>query len=151
TRCHEYTDLAGHGATIEPDMILKLSRPDANVATHALDQLIWTIVAAVSAAVLIAPAISNFRIDWSSFAMPAGTCAALLAGSWFYRTRRVDPRLASGLGCTAQMIAFGAVGAPLSYLAASLNLPLQDSVFDALDRAIGFDWPALFAFITARP
>src|SRR5262249_48908432 len=101
--------------------------------------------------VLIAPAISNFRIDWSSFAMPAGTCAALLAGSRFYRTRRVDPRLASGLGSTAQMIAFGAVGAPLSYLAASLNLPLQDSVFDALDRAIGFDWPALFAFITARP
>jgi membrane-associated phospholipid phosphatase len=132
-------------------MLLKPLSPDATVATHALDQLIWTIVGTVAAAVLMAPAISHFRIDWSSFAVPAGTCAMLLAGSWFYRTWRVDPQLASGLGCTAQIIAFGAVGAPLSYLAASFDLPLQDAVFDAVDRAVGFDWSALFDFITGRP
>lgn len=132
-------------------MALKLSPPDENAAAHGLDQFIWMIVGAVAATVLIAPAVSNFRLDWSSFAMPAGTCAVLLAGSWFYRTRRVDPRLASALGCTAQIIAFGAVGAPLSYLAASFDLPLQDGVFDALDRVLGFDWPALFDFVTAQP
>lgn len=132
-------------------MALKLSRSDENAATHELDRFIWMIIAAVGAAVLVAPAISGFRIDWPSFAMPVGTCAALLAGHWFYRVRRVDPRLASALGCTAQIIAFGAVGAPLSYLAASFNLPLQDGFFDALDRALGFDWSALFEFITARP
>jgi membrane-associated phospholipid phosphatase len=132
-------------------MALKLSRPDENAATHELDRFIWMIVAAVGAAVLVAPAISNFRIGWPSFAMPVATCAALLAGNWFYRVRRVDPRLASALGCTAQIIAFGAVGAPLSYLAASFNLPLQDGLFDALDRALGFDWSTLFGFITARP
>lgn len=132
-------------------MILKLSTPDENAATHDLDRFIWTIIAAVAGAVLLAPAISNFRIDWSSFAMPVATSAALLAGNWFYRVRRVDPRLASALGCTAQIIAFGAVGAPLSYLAASFDLPLQDRMFDALDRALGFDWPALFEFITTRP
>jgi membrane-associated phospholipid phosphatase len=132
-------------------MALNLSRPDENAATHDLDRFIWTIIAAVAAAVLIAPAISHFRIDWSSFAVPVATCTALLAGSRFYRVRRVDARLASALGCTAQIIAFGAVGAPLSYLAASFDLPLQDGMFDALDRAIGFDWSALFEFITARP
>ncbi|MBV8755508.1 MAG: phosphatase PAP2 family protein [Hyphomicrobiales bacterium] len=132
-------------------MGLKLSQPDEHAATHGLDQLIWTIVAAVAAAVLIAHTISDFRLAWSSFVMPAGTCAALLAGSWFYRARRVDPRLASALGCTAQIIAFGAVGAPLSYLAASFGLPLQDQAFDALDKVLGFDWLGLFDFVTASP
>ena len=53
-------------------------------------------------------------------------------GTW-----RSDPRLASGLNCTAQVVAFAAVGAPLSYIAASANLPLQDHTFDLLDRALG--------------
>jgi membrane-associated phospholipid phosphatase len=132
-------------------MLLKLSPPNERTAAHDLDQFIWMIIAAVAAAVLIAPAISNFRIDWPSFAIPAATCTALLAGSWFYRARRIDPRLASALGCTAQIIGFGGVGAPLSYLGASFALPLQDGFFDALDWALGFDWSALFDFATARP
>jgi hypothetical protein len=114
-------------------MALNLSRPDEHAATHGLDQLIWMTVAAVAAIVLMAPAVSDFRLNWSSFALPTATCAALLGGSWFYRARRADPRLASALGCTAQIIAFGAVGAPLSYLSASFDLPLQDGAFDALD------------------
>jgi membrane-associated phospholipid phosphatase len=132
-------------------MLLELSPMNESAAAHALDQLIWMIVAAVAAVVLIAPAMSDFQLVSSSFALPTATCAALLAGSWFYRNRRVDPRLASALGCTAQIIAFGAVGAPLSYLAASFDLPLRDGAFDALDKALGFDWPALFDFITSRP
>jgi membrane-associated phospholipid phosphatase len=132
-------------------MLLKLSPPDENAATHGLDQFIWAIIAAVVATVLIATAISDFRIAWPSFAMPTATCAALVAGSWFYRVRRADPALASALGCTAQIIAFGAVGAPLSYLAASFDLPLRDGIFDGLDRALGFDWSALFDFVTAQP
>jgi len=132
-------------------MLLTLSRPIESTATHDLDQFIWMTIGAVAATVLIAPAISNFRIEWLSFAVPAGTCAALLAGSWLYRTRREDPRLASALGCTAQIIAFAAVGAPLSYLAASFGRPSQDGFFDALDCALGFDWITLFDFITARP
>jgi len=59
--------------------------------------------------------------------------------------RRPDPRLASGLEATAQVVAFAAVGAPLSYLAAAANLPLQDHVFAAADRALDLDWRALLA------
>ena len=40
-------------------------------------------------------------------------------------------------------LAFAAVGAPLSYLAAAVNLPLQDQLFAAADRALDLDWRAM--------
>ena len=57
----------------------------------------------------------------ATFAVPAATCLALAAGSWFYRRWRADPRLASGLTSTAQVIAFalliGAVALPGAFFA----------------------------------
>jgi PAP2 superfamily len=116
-----------------------------------LDHLIWTMVAAVAAMVLAAPAMSGFYIVWPSFAAPVLVALALVAGAWFYRRLRNDPRLASGLECTAQVVVFAAVGAPLSYLAASANLPLQDHLFDGIDHALGLDWKALLAFMNETP
>jgi membrane-associated phospholipid phosphatase len=115
-----------------------------------LDRLIWAMVAVVAAIVLAATAVSDFRIEWRTFAAPALACAVLVGGGWFYRRWRSDPRLASGLSSTAQVIAFAAVGAPLSYLAASANLPLQDYAFDAADRALGLDWRGLLGWMNSQ-
>ena len=57
----------------------------------------------------------------------------------------------SGLFSTAQLIAFAAVAAPLSYIAASANLPLCDAALDTMDRALGFDWKALLAWMNTAP
>jgi hypothetical protein len=111
------------------------------------DRLIWTAIAAVAAIVLAATLVSEFRIDWWSFALPAATTPLLAAGSWFYRHHRPDPRLATALGGTAQVMAFAAVAAPLSYLAASLNLPMFDAALAGADRALGIDWLALVAWM----
>jgi hypothetical protein len=116
-----------------------------------LDHLIWTIVAIVAVAVLAAPFVSNFYIEVRTFEAPVGACLALTAGAWFYRRWRHDPKLAAALESTAQVIAFAAVGAPLSYLAASANLPLRDDAFDAVDRALGLDWMALLAWMNYQP
>jgi membrane-associated phospholipid phosphatase len=120
-------------------------------ALHRLDRLIWALVVMVAAIVLAAPMVSEFRIVWRAFAAPAVACGVMLAASWFYRRWRSDPRLASALTSTAQVVAFAAVGAPLSYLAASTNLPLHDHALDAIDRALGFDWTAMLAWMNARP
>lgn len=120
-------------------------------ALRILDRLIWGTVAAVTAAVLAAALIGNFRIAWSTFMAPALACAILVMGGCFYSRWRSDPRLASGLLSTAQVIAFAAAGAPLSYLAASANAPLCDHWLDAFDRALGFDWTALLAWMNAAP
>ena len=116
-----------------------------------LDRLIWGTVAAVAAVVLAAARMGDFRIAWSTFIAPALACAILAMGGYFYSRWRSDPRLASGLFCTAQMTAFAAVGAPLSYIAASANAPLWDHWLDAFDRAVGFDWKALLAWMNAAP
>jgi hypothetical protein len=115
-----------------------------------LDRLIWVLVASVAAIGLAAPVASNFRIEWGTFATPALACTFLAALGWFYGRWRTEPRLASGLGCTAQVVAFAAVGAPLSYLAAAADLPLQDHALVALDRLLGLDWRALLAWMNAR-
>ena len=120
-------------------------------ALRRLDRLIWALVAIVAAIVLAAPAASDFWIEWHAFAAPALACALLLAAAWFYRHARPDPCLASGLISTAQVIAFAAAGAPLSYLAASTGFPLQDHAFDAIDRALGLDWKAALAWMNGWP
>lgn len=122
-------------------------------ALRRVDRLTWTVVAAVAAIVLAAPFASDFYVEWWSFGPPTAICLALAAGAWVYRGIRPDPKLASGLECTAQVIAFAAVGAPLSYLAAAAGaaLPLQDHVFDAIDLALGFNWMALLGFMNEAP
>ncbi len=125
-------------------------KPEAHVA-RLLDQVIWAMVAAVAAVVLAAPLVSRFYIEWPTFAAPVGACLVLVAAAWFYRRWRTDLRLSSGLECSAQVIAFAAVGAPLSYLAAAADLPLLDHAYDAVDRALGLDWMALLGFMNAEP
>ena len=124
---------------------------EETVTLRQLDRLIWLIIAIVAGIVLASPAVSNFRIEWHAFTAPAIACTALLACAWFYRSWRIDLRLASGLTSTAQVIAFAAFGAPLSYLAASASFPLQDQAFDAVDRALGLDWKALLDWMNGWP
>jgi hypothetical protein len=102
-----------------------------------LDGIIWAIVAMLAAIAVIAPFVANFMLVGPSFLAAGGGVALCLAGYWLYETKRPDPRLASAVGGTAQIVAFAAVGAPVSYIAASLNLPLRDAWFDAADRALG--------------
>ncbi len=120
------------------------------LALRRLDRLIWMTIALVATIVLAATAVGDFRIEWRTFAAPGLGCLALALACWFYRRWRSDLRLASALNATAQMIAFAAVGAPLSYLAASANLPLQDHAFDAIDRALGLDWRGLLSWMNSQ-
>jgi membrane-associated phospholipid phosphatase len=64
-------------------------------------------------------------------------------------------RVAEGAGLLMRAatftIALGIVGVIFSYLTASLRLPLRDAELDAIDRALGFDWPSFLAFASASP
>jgi membrane-associated phospholipid phosphatase len=116
-----------------------------------LDGISWALVAVVAGFELMAVAFSGFTLALTSYAAPTGTCFMLLVAAHYYRGRRDDPNIASALECTAQVIAFAAVAAPLSYVAASVALPLQDAAFDRIDRALGFDWKALLAVMERWP
>src|ERR1700728_2275320 len=122
-----------------------------NPTFQRLDRLIWAMIAAVAAIVLAAPLLSSFSIKWSTFVSPLLASAVLAAVAWFYRRWRPDERLASGAENTAQLVAFAAVAAPLSYLAASANLPLQDRMLDVLDRMLHLDWRGLLNWMNNSP
>lgn len=115
------------------------------------DRVIWIVIAVVAGAVLISPAFGNFQIQWASFQKAALVSALLISVSWFYRGIRKDANLAQALMSAAQIIAFAAVGAPLSYVAASAAFPLWDVDLAALDHRLGLDWMAWLAAMNAAP
>ncbi len=53
------------------------------------------------------------------------------------------------LSSTAHITGFAAVGAPLSYIAATSGFPLQDAALEAWDRHLGIDWTELLAFVSS--
>jgi membrane-associated phospholipid phosphatase len=116
-----------------------------------LDNTIWTLIAGVGVSVLVASAFGGFHIVLNSYTAAATAGALLLGTAYYYRVRRADLKLASALESTAQLLIFAAVAAPLSYLAAGCALPLQDAAFDAMDRALGFNWGETLAFMSQRP
>jgi membrane-associated phospholipid phosphatase len=119
----------------------------------AVDAAIWATIGIAAVLVLAATAVSDFRLVWSSHLGVAGALGVLAVGRVVYGRWRHDPRLAAGLGATAQVVAFSAVAAPLSYIAAGisgqLGLPLQDPWFAAADRVVGLDWRALLGWMNA--
>jgi hypothetical protein len=58
-------------------------------ALQRLDRLIWGMIASTAANVLAAPIVSDFYIEWSSFAARLLASVALVAAGWI-------PRLAEG-------------------------------------------------------
>jgi membrane-associated phospholipid phosphatase len=135
-----------------PGSLIAVFSPRSDtVMLRRLDRLIWLSTAAVATFVLLAALASNFFIVWPSFTVPALATAVLIGAAWFYRHMRPDLVLASALENTAQLIAFAAVAAPLSYIVAAANLPLQDQLFATLDRALRLDWLALLQWMDAFP
>jgi hypothetical protein len=62
----------------------------------------------------------------------------------------VRPALSEALLYTLLWVAFSALGACATYLSASLDLPLRDDAFVAIDRMLGFDWLAWAQFIKSH-
>jgi hypothetical protein len=79
-------------------------------------------------------------------AMCAGPLAPLIA----VRYRR-DPRLRALCVDTAQFMLFSHAAALFSYLVVSTGAPLVDARLARWDRWLGFDWPALYRWLHARP
>jgi hypothetical protein len=88
------------------------------LAADRLDRMVWALTAAVAVGVALAALLGRFTVLWNTFLLPGSAFIALSAAAWFYRHHRFDLKLASALGGTAQIAAFAAFGAPLSYMAA---------------------------------
>jgi PAP2 superfamily len=84
----------------------------------------------------------GFSIDLASALEVAVPTIVLGVGARIVR-QRGWLRIADYLTTTAQMVALTASLTALSYVLASINLPLQDAALISLDAAIGIDWKSV--------
>jgi hypothetical protein len=115
------------------------------------DAAVWITIGVIAMAVTGFALLGPFELDLGSFLIPGIVTAVLAAGGWFYRSVRPDPRLGAILSSTAHIIGFAAVGAPLSYIAATAGFPLQDAALEAIDRHMGVDWAQLMTLVSRHP
>jgi membrane-associated phospholipid phosphatase len=87
----------------------------------------------------------------AQYAAFLGAMAWLLSMTVVLRVFHPGSRFAAAAEVVALWLAFAHCNNLLSYLAATPGLKLQDELFARLDRILGFDWLALFAFVQADP
>lgn len=75
----------------------------------------------------------------------------LLGINFILRGERKDPKVAIALEVVALWLAFVHLGNVLTYLCATLNLPLQDELLVGIDRSLGFKWLVLFTWVWQHP
>lgn len=113
----------------------------------------WLVLGAMGAFLFLMLYLRGLTLELSG-AWLGGAFVAVYAGfAWFNAKaeRRGDPQVVFVLGGYAQIVLVTLILTPLTYVAASLNMPLQDARLLAADRALGLDWQAYLTFITAHP
>src|SRR5438477_8191915 len=133
-------------------LAMKFAQPDARFAWK-LAQLNWLVVAAMAVWLAIAMLALHFTIEPFAFGCVLGVAALYGSMGWLhlYRKPVPDPKMTLMLTGIGQLVFIVALMGPLTYVAGAMNLPLQDKLFLALDRAIGLDPKALLDFANDRP
>lgn len=113
----------------------------------------WVFIGGMSTALAFSLLFTDFSIELSGLAIAVGY-VGLYAGFAHANARspkRRDPQVMFVLGGTAQIVLITAVMTPLTYVAASTNLPLQDAALLAADRSLGFNWAAYVKIVDQHP
>ena len=128
--------------------IARLCGPALKVAGRL--GLAWTLTGIVVFIDAVWMWLGGWSMPGRDVAVIALAVAAFLAPLAIGRYRR-DLRIHTTVRAAALLIAFQAAGATLSYLVISTNAALVDAPLAAWDRALGFDWMALHAWLQIHP
>lgn len=122
-------------------------QPDAQAAWR-LFCCNWIMLGLMAVALVLGLAITGFSVDPASTLKPAAIVSAYLAYTYYssFWQKKPDVRVTFILGSTGQLLLIPVLMAPLTYVVAAANLPLQDAALNAFDRALGLDWTAYFNF-----
>src|SRR5271166_5638619 len=113
----------------------------------------WIVVGTLAATLAFSVLVTDFTIAPVGVLIAIGY-VAIYAGFAHANARsptRRDPQVMFVLGATAQIVLTTAVMAPMTYVAASTNLPIQDAALLAADRTLGLDWAAYVQYVDDRP
>jgi len=112
----------------------------------------WLMLGIMAVALATGMALTGFSIAPASALKPFAIVAAYV-GYTVYKYRQPqnsDPKITFILGATGQILLIPVLMTPLTYIAATANLPMQDAALNAFDRALGLDWMAYFNFVYHR-
>ena len=133
----------GNSLRIESDPVLRLRRV-----------LFGTVLFLVAIDAIWAP-LAHFRVDYGRYTELALLSLLLLGGSQFYQSKRPDPRLSAMLFGAGFLCLFSAAASVLNYCLLTVAGGRIDLTLAAIDRSLGFNWPALMiamaphTFVTA--
>ena len=105
-----------------------------------LQRILFGLSAAVVIVDLVWAVIGKFHIDLFAYAKLGLMSMALLAGGFYYQTKRAEPQLAAMLMGASFLCLFSAAASMLNYFFLTLHGPRIDDILVAADRALGFDW-----------
>jgi membrane-associated phospholipid phosphatase len=95
---------------------------------------------------------SGFAVPPPEFFILQGLATAVLGAiALAYRFVRRDPKLVRLLVNIILGFWFGGFAILFSYLCATTNRPLVDAGLAAIDRGLGFDWPAMVSWAASQP
>jgi hypothetical protein len=122
--------------------------PDAQAAWRLLS-FNWIVLGSMALALGLGLALTDFSIAPLSAVPPLAIAAVYTAAGYYnaFRPHRRAPFVVFILASTGQVLLIPVLMTPLTYVAASANLPMQDVALAAVDRALGLDWKAYFNFI----
>jgi len=126
--------------------------PDVEAAWRFL-LVNWIFVGCMGVVLALSLAFTNFSLELTGLAISIAYVGlyAGFAHANAVSPKRRDPQVMFVLGGTAQIVLITAVMTPLTYVAASANLPMQDANLLAIDRALGFDWGAYVRYVDDHP
>lgn len=113
----------------------------------------WTLLFLLMQFLLLSLSLTHFslRIEWALLQVVGTAAMFTAAGYWGLVFKQWTIRLAFALIAIAQLELLFLFATPLTYVAASANLPLQDASLALIDQAMGFDWPRYYWFIHDHP
>jgi uncharacterized membrane protein len=130
-----------------------VTTPDETEAAWRFFLFNWIVVGTLAATLAFSVLVTDFTIAPVGVLIAVGY-VGIYAGFAHANARsptRRDPQVMFVLGAAAQIALTTAVMAPMTYVAAAINLPMQDSALLAVDRAVGLDWAAYVHFVDDRP
>jgi hypothetical protein len=112
----------------------------------------WFLLGVLAILLCISIAASNFSIELESgLRKDVLTASALALAGHYLVSYGWGARLGFAFIAMGQIRVLALLATPLTYIAASADLPLQDSSLAYWDRHLGLDWAAYYQFVTARP
>jgi len=105
-----------------------------------LQRILFGLSAAVVIVDFVWAMIGKFQIDLLAYAQLGLMSMALLAGGFYYQTKRAEPELAAMLMGASFLCLFSAAASMLNYFFLTLHGPRIDDILVAADRTLGFDW-----------